>query len=293
MSPIERKQAVLRIGELERRTGVPTGTLRAWERRYAVLDPQRTDAGYRLYSEADVERVQRIRRLLDDGLSISEAARLVRSGISPDDAPADDGGRLSPEAFTDALVRFDGAAAQSILDDLTARFSVSSVAVRVVLPALRTIGEQQANGALGIGHEHFASNLIRGRFWGLTRTWDQGGGARAVLACAPGDHHDLGLLIFGIALRERGWRITYLGVDTPAAVLLDIVEQLDARAAVVSFTRSVRSVPDAEVFRQVAARAAFAIGGRAATAERAARLDAILLAGDPVEASGHERFSRP
>ncbi|MEO6866945.1 MAG: cobalamin B12-binding domain-containing protein, partial [Gaiellales bacterium] len=172
-------------------------------------------------------------------------------------------------------------------------FSVSSVSLNVLLPALREIGARQQAGELGIGHEHFASNLIRGRLWGLTRSWDQGGGSRAVLACAPKDHHDLGLLVFGIALRERGWRITYLGVDTPAAVLASIVAELDARAAVVSFTRTIRTAPDVEVYRQLSERGELAIGGRAASAEVAAQVGAVLLDADPVSSSMHEIFNRP
>jgi MerR family transcriptional regulator, light-induced transcriptional regulator len=77
------------------------------------------------------------------------------------------------------------------------------------------VGERWQDGRLSVAQEHFATNLIRGRLLGLARGWGAGSGHRAVLACVPGELHDIGLIVFGLCLRERGWRITYLGADTP------------------------------------------------------------------------------
>ena len=77
------------------------------------------------------------------------------------------------------------------------------------------------DGDATVAQEHFASNLIRGRLLGIGRGWDSGEGPRAVLACAPGEQHDLGLIAFGLTLNRRGWRITYLGPDTPVDSLVD------------------------------------------------------------------------
>ena len=85
----------------------------------------------------------------------------------------------------------------------------------LVLPYLAELGRRWEGGQASVAHEHFASNLLRGRLLGLARGWDRGAGPRAVLAAAPGELHDLPLIIFGLALWERGWRITYLGGDTP------------------------------------------------------------------------------
>ena len=87
----------------------------------------------------------------------------------------------------------------------------------VILPFLHRLGVRWAAGRTSVAQEHFASNVIAGRLRSLARGWGQGVGPRAILACPPGELHDLGLLCFGLVLREHGWRITYLGADTPIA----------------------------------------------------------------------------
>ena len=107
---------------------------------------------------------------------------------------------------------------------------------RVLVPYLRELGERWARGDATVAQEHFASNLLRGRLLGLARSWDLGAGPRAVLACAEGELHDLPLVCFGLALRARGWRISYLGSDTPVASLVEAARTLEPEAVVVSGT---------------------------------------------------------
>ena len=95
-------------------------------------------------------------------------------------------------------------------------------------------------GEISVAQEHFASNLLRGRLLGLARGWDRGAGPRAVLACPPGERHDLGLVIFGLALRELGWRITFLGADTPPDTVVETVRRLEPEALVLAVTDSAR-----------------------------------------------------
>ena len=105
-----------------------------------------------------------------------------------------------------------------------------------VLPLLRELGEGWESGEVSIAQEHFASHLVRGRLLGLARGWDRGSGPRAVLAGPAEERHDLGLLIFGLALREHGWRITFLGGDTPLETLAETVQQLEPDAVVLAAT---------------------------------------------------------
>ena len=222
----------LRIGELARRTGVATELLRAWERRYGLLSPARTAAGYRLYSGADVRRVGRMRELLATGLSAAEAARAALGepvlGV-PETPPASAASELR-----EALERLDDAGAHTAFDRLLADYSTATVLEGVVLPLLHELGEGWARGEISVAQEHFASHLVRGRLLGLARGWDRGSGPRAVLACPPGELHDLGLLVFGLALREHGWRITFLGADTPGASLVDTVIRVEPDAVVLA-----------------------------------------------------------
>ncbi len=134
------------------------------------------------------------------------------------------------------LERFDEAAASASFDRLLAAFALETVLRDVVLPCLRQLGEQWERGDASVAQEHFASAFIRGRLLGLARGWDGGGGPRALLACAPGDQHDLGLICLGLSLRGLGWRITFLGADTPFTTVAEAARSLAPDVVVIAFT---------------------------------------------------------
>lgn len=270
-------EGALRIGELARRTDVSVELLRAWEKRYGLLQPARTATGYRLYSEADEERVRRMRRGLDAGLAAAEAARAaLAEPATPATADLAEGDRLRA-----AVEAFDDGAAHAALDRLLATFTFETVARDVLLPFLRELGERWARGEISVAHEHFASNLLRGRLLGLAREWNHGLGPRALLACPPGERHELALIVFGIALRAQGWRITYLGADTPVESLVPE----DASAVVVAATDTARFEAVADGLSALARSADLALAGAGASEELAARLGARLLPADPFRAA--------
>jgi DNA-binding transcriptional MerR regulator len=224
----------LRIGELSRRSGVSPELLRAWERRYGLLQPERTAGGLRLYTGADLERVRAMQRHMDQGLAAREAADLAR-GAARGGAPAAalDAARARAD-LAGAMEAFDEPAAQALIDELLARTTVDALLSDVVIPYLHELGERWERGEASIAQEHFASNLLRGRLLGLARGWGRGAGPRALLACPEGERHDLGLIAFGLALRERGWRIDYLGSDTPLASIADAAEAIAPALLVLS-----------------------------------------------------------
>ena len=113
-----------------------------------------------------------------------------------------------------------------MLDRLLADLSVPAVLRDVVLPYLAELGERWQRGTASVAMEHFASNLIRGRLAGLARGWGSGHGPQALLACPPGELHDMALMVFGIVLHRNGWRIGYLGASTPVEELERAVERL-------------------------------------------------------------------
>lgn len=216
----------IRIGELARRTGVSPELLRAWEDRYGLLQPSRSPGGFRLYSAADEARTRRMTRLIADGLSAAEAARQALTGddVQPvAEAPLVD--RLADQLRT-ALDEFDGAGAHAAFDRLLGSVSVEVVLIDVVLPYLRDLGDRWAAGRASVAQEHFASQLLRGRLLGLARDWDTGEGPTVLLACLPGEAHDLGLIVFGILVSRRGWRVTLLGADTPIDTLHATVRRM-------------------------------------------------------------------
>ncbi len=281
----------LRIGELSRRTGVSAELLRAWERRYGLLRPTRTEGGFRLYSPADERRVSLMRLHVQNGMSAAEAARLT---LAEDDGGSADEPILRRRAqeLREALDQLDESAAHSTLDSLLAELAPESVISNVVLPYLRELGERWASGQASVGQEHFASQLLRGRLLGLARGWDRGAGPRALLACAPGEQHDLGLIAFGLALRARGWRITYLGQDTPLVTLAETARSLPFQAIVIASVAPGRLARSGSDLRRVAKTAQVWLAGSGASAELAKRARARLLDVDPVAAADRVAATR-
>lgn len=279
----------LRIGELSRRTGVAPGLLRAWERRYGLLRPARSEGGFRLYSEADERRVELMRQHLRAGLAAAEAARLARddSGEAVTQRPEDGRPQLEAAALRlrAALDSFDEMAAQQALDDVFGAFTVEAVLRGVVLPYLSELGERWSSGEASVGQEHFATNVLRGRLLGLARGWGGGDGPRALLACAPGELHDLGLISFGVALRLRGWRITFLGTDTPTDTLVSAAHDLRPDLVVVTATTTRRLTSLVETLRRLNRESPVAIAGAGATPAIAAKAGVRLLEDDPVGAT--------
>ncbi|MFI6825976.1 MerR family transcriptional regulator [Kribbella sp. NPDC050241] len=282
---------LLRIGELSRRVGVSDHVLRAWENRYGLLSPVRSAGGFRLYSEHDERRVRRMQAELAKGLSAAQAARVAladelppETGLPelravPANAAAMDG---AAAAFGAALDAMDEPGAHGPLDQLLNEFTVETVLRDVVIPYLHDLGERVARGEAGIGQEHFASHVIRGRLAGLARGWGGGQGPLAVLACPPDEHHDLALMVFGIVLARNGWRIRYLGANTPITDLLRIAADTTPAEIVLAAAVPERLTPIVAELRELASAAPVALAGAGASQSISDEVGAQLLAGDPV-----------
>ena len=281
----------LRIGELARRVGVSPESLRAWERRYGLLEPSRTAGGFRLYTDADVERIHVMRAHLERGLSAAEAARLVigaGDAVPSEPAPAD-----AVASLRESLDGFDDAGAQAALDRLLAALSIEAVLSEVIVPILRDLGTRWETGEVTIAQEHFASALIRGRLLGLARGWDRGVGPHALLACAPGELHDLPLIILGLSLRSNGWRISFLGQDTPFESTVDAARRLSPDAVIISATMPRLLDHATDELGRLAEGGRLYLGGPGATPAAAAATGAILLVDDPVRAAATVAAVRP
>jgi DNA-binding transcriptional MerR regulator len=270
------------IGELGRRTGLSPQLLRAWERRYGLLQPVRTSGGYRLYTEADEGRVRLVQANLARGLSAAEAAAaaLQADNAYRTDDPHGLDGRAA--ALAASLEAFDEPAAQAALDRLLADFTVESVLAEVVLPYFRLVGQRWADGQFSVASEHFASNVIRGRLAGLARGWGQGQGPRALLACPPDERHDLGLMAFGIVLHRSGWRVHYLGTDTPVEEMAQAARHIRPAMTVVAAVTPGRYQQHVAGLSRLASAVPLGLAGAGATQALATATGARLLAGDPL-----------
>jgi DNA-binding transcriptional MerR regulator len=275
---------LLRIGELSRRLGISAHVLRAWERRYGVLSPARSQGGYRLYSEADEHRIRVMQAYLRRGLSTAEAAQaaLHEAPEAPAPSPVPPGLAAAGQALAEALEDFDEGPAETILDRLLTDLTPETVIRDVLMPFLREMGERWSRGEISVAQEHFASNVVRARLAALGRGWGRGHGPRALLACAPGEQHDIPLMAFGVVLHRNGWRVSYLGAATPMPDLIHTAAAAPPQLIVVSATDPAFLTGLEPELLRLAGIAPLALGGRGATATVARAAAARLLDGDPV-----------
>ena len=275
----------IRIGELSRRTGVSPELLRAWERRYGLFEPDRSPGRFRLYSDADVGRVEAMRSQIAHGLSAAEAARRVLAFSASPVAQRDDAPALEQpiQALRAALVAFDEGSAHAALDQLIASLSLEAFLRTVVLPLLQEIGEGWERGEITIAQEHFASNLIRGRLLALGRGWGRGTGRHALLAAPSGEQHDLGLVVLALMLRDYGWRVTFLGADAPLSTITDTARRLAPEVVVLALLKPLE-LERSEV-RQLARGPRVVISGAGASPELAEDLGVEYFEAGPIEAA--------
>jgi len=270
----------LRIGELSKRVGVSPELLRAWETRYGLVNPERTPGGLRLYSKDDERRVREMRRQIAAGLSAAEAARVALRALA---APVSVE-RLRSD-LDSTLTALDEPAAQASLDRTFQSLDLETALGQVILPFLHDLGERWAATERSVGQEHFASNVIGGRLRTLARGWGDGDGPCALLACPPGEQHELGLICFGLLLREREWRIAYLGAETPPADIATAISELSPELVVLGAISAQRFLDAADGIRTLSAQTRLAIGGAGASKALARSLEAELLAEDLIAAA--------
>ena len=260
---------LLNITALSRRTGIAPDTLRKWEQRYGVLRPERTPGGQRRYSESDVQRVEWLRDRIRDGWRIGEAARVLdeAAAVALDD----------PTELRDSLIASvranDLRAASAALDQAFAVLSLHQALTDVVTPALRWTGEAWHRGELSVAQEHALTTKVRVHLSTFVSGGQGGVHGTAVLACAPGERHDVGLLMLAVMLRGDGWRIEFLGADTPTASAISFAAS--AGASILCFsasrTESVHALRDA-LAASSSAGPQLVFGGSAVTPTIARRL---------------------
>ncbi len=278
------------IGELSRHTGVSPDLLRAWERRYTLLTPRRTAGNKRLYSTVDEARVRLMQTHLRAGMPAAQAAEMAlaasfsivtgRRGDIPAREAAEAGAKIGQ-----ALQSFDESAAEHALQALLGEYTASAAIRQVLLPYMHEVGERWAARELSVAQEHFATNFVHFRLLSLARGWDRGLGPHALLACAPEDQHTLALIAFGIAMHKLGWRITYLGGQTPIETLACAATDTHPSLIVVSGQLAGCLGAHVQELRGLARRWRLAIAGSAASAPLAGSCGAEHLDGDPFGAA--------
>lgn len=230
-----------RIKTVARLTGVDTALLRAWERRYGVPRPSRTESAYRLYTDVDVAMVRQLRELRDSGLSASEAAQRVLQGQGEREGlPASPDVGMATR-LVDAARNMDGGAIEQVLSALTALGRVEEAWDQVLAPALVQVGEAWRAGKLSEGHEHLLSEHVAG----AVRAWTRLAGGESprkgvLVACFADELHSLPA--YGLALRLATWGYapTVLGARTPPAGVRAAVQQVAPALVALSVTTPAR-----------------------------------------------------
>lgn len=215
-------------------TGIPSVTLRAWEARYGLIRPQRTAKGHRVYTREDIEKINDVLELLAQGIPIS---RVLQALEERNQAGFDHGETIWSEyeqKIIEAIGRFDEWALDAVYNTALSLYPVEWVTHQLLIPLLKKLGAQWESGQGNIGEEHFFSMYLRNKLGSQLHHSLQQQGVVVLGACFPGEHHVLGLLLFALAARARGYRVILLGENMPLEELPLVSVQAQAKAIVLS-----------------------------------------------------------
>ena len=229
---------ISRVAEL---TGIAPVTLRAWERRYGLPIPHRTASGHRLYSMKEVMLLQRVTALMASGYSISRAVERIRAEgenevtEQPQPQTSKWGGYRA--RLLAAIDDFDTNALEDAYNDPLTLFPVDIIIDEVLLPVMRQLGDEWEARDDGIAREHFFSAFLRNKIGTrFNHELHRSQGPSLILACLPGEAHEMGLMLFGLNASARGFRVLYLGADLSLSQLAPVAAKVDPAGIALSGT---------------------------------------------------------
>lgn len=273
------------IGVVSRRTGLKQDLIRAWERRYSAVEPGRSDTRRRFYSDADVERLLLLRRVVNTGRAIGQVAGLSNEALQalldeePAPPPSPRRGLPQPglDETTESILQLCLAAAQRLDDrELELQIERASVALsrtnlleKLLVPLMQRIGDLWHEGTLRPLHEHMASSVVRSFLGGMRGAFHTDPTAPHLVVTTPArQHHELGALIAAATAAGEGWQVTYLGPDLPPEEIAAAAVQKGARAVALSLTYPPDDLLLVDELRRLrrllGARVVVIVGGRAA-----------------------------
>lgn len=280
-----------RVKTVAEMLGVPRNTLIAWERRLGIVDPERTDGGYRAYSDADVERLRRLRDLVGSGLKVSEAWALMQRDQRAPVVPV-----VWEPALVSAMGNLRGELARHLLSfdrDGAERASVALLMVpfeaqleEVFYPLLTEVGEAWAAGNATIAQEHFVSAWVRERLLLMLHAVSGANARGPEITCATpaGETHELGLIGLAVRLALRQFRVVLLGADVPLA---DLVRHAEERQPYGICLSMVQARPAGEIAaylrdlrRRLPTGVRLAVGGRATALAPIVDVPGVAVCGD-------------
>jgi DNA-binding transcriptional MerR regulator len=234
---------VYNIKMVSKLVGIPTVTIRAWEKRYEVVVPQRTQSGHRLYSDQNIEDLLWLKKQIDEsGLTISQAIKRLHQTRETLDKKVSIAVEQSAyqgyaEQIYQALVNFRSDQANHLIDLVFSMFHYEEVFHKILTPILQKVGEDWENDQVNVTQEHYITNLIVNRFYQFFRIHPTNPLLPRVLAfCPSGEQHFVGLLLFTLFLRKNGIDVIFLGADTPVDTLMPVI--LDKKISIMIVSSS-------------------------------------------------------
>lgn len=222
-------------------TGVNPVTLRAWERRYGLIKPQRTSKGHRLYTEQDVAKIRRVVELLQQGFAISQVGKILdrkreTEAVSSIGDESDNWATYRADMLA-AIETYDEALLDELYNDVLSLYPDDLVNTRLSTPLLRELGQHWKDSADGIAREHFFTAYLRNKLGSrIHHTGLQSKGPLLLIACLPGEQHEVGMLFFAVNAVSHGFRVLLLGANIPLQQLSAVISKRPCAAIVLSAT---------------------------------------------------------
>ena len=231
--PLTESYPIRTVAEM---TGVNAVTLRAWERRYGLIRPDRTPKGHRIYTGKHIEKIQQILDRLATGMTISQIARDLKN-IDAATTLIDNTGAWHEylQNMVSAISRFDEQQIEKTYNEAMSLYPVDVVTAHLILPLLQMLGRRWEANEGSVAEEHFFSVYLRNKLGARFHHQNlSNSGPRLIMACLPGEHHEFGILLFALMAHSKGYRVVLLGADLPLDDLVDVSRRTDSKAIVLS-----------------------------------------------------------
>jgi DNA-binding transcriptional MerR regulator/methylmalonyl-CoA mutase cobalamin-binding subunit len=266
------------------RTGLSKDVIRVWEKRYQAVSPERSDAGRRLYADADIDHLLKLKQAISAGWRISDVAKLSKSeldklvaaesqsteiaGSGAARGEFDTGGSYLSRCL-EAIEEMNPGKLDALLSAASVAMSIPRLLDDLVAPLLITIGERWHLGELRVGHEHLATSVIRRFLDNLRETASMHAEGPTIVVTTPsGQNHEMGAMMAAVAAAVAGWKVIYMTPNMPSREIVATALQVNARALALSMTYPADDPQIATELRflrdQLPADVALFVGGQAA-----------------------------
>ena len=241
MMPMNNTTEHFPIRTVSELTGVNSVTLRAWERRYGLIKPLRTPKGHRLYTQKDIELINRILDGLSQGRSIGQIAREILHKTTEEEIEYLDVWEKYQHRMIDAIARFDEHSLDSVYNDAMSLYPVDVVTSQLIMPLLEKLGERWEDKTGSVAEEHFFSVYLRNKLGARFHHQNlKNTGPKLIMACLPGEHHEFGILLFALTALSKGLQVILLGADLPVTELQQVTERTNSNGIVLSGSASLQ-----------------------------------------------------